>query len=172
LYYSGRQEQARALLPLFCAQIAALAKSPSPLQPLAAALASQAYQLASELAADREDFGVAQQVGQQALLYGQLAGDTHLQVSALIRQANTFFHRKQSTYALHAFQQALPLLEKATPLLCGRAYAGIAHAMRNELVEELIIEGEAKAMQNRTGSPSKAAKPARGRAKQAAERKK
>jgi hypothetical protein len=49
---------------------------------------------------------------------------------------------------------------------------GFSHAMRNELVEELIIEGEAKAMQNRTGSPSKAAKPARGRAKQAAERKK
>jgi hypothetical protein len=48
----------------------------------------------------------------------------------------------------------------------------IAHAMRNELVEELIVEGEAKVMQNRTGSPEDSVKPARGRAKQAAERKK
>ena len=44
--------------------------------------------------------------------------------------------------------------------------------MRNELVEELIIEGEAKVMQNRTGSSEDPAKPARGRAKQAAERQK
>ena len=43
--------------------------------------------------------------------------------------------------------------------------------MRNELVEELIVEGEAKAMQNQTGSPEERVKPARGRVKQAAERK-
>ncbi len=47
-----------------------------------------------------------------------------------------------------------------------------AHAMRNELVEELIVEGEAKVRQNRTGSPSETVKSAKGRAKQAAERKK
>jgi hypothetical protein len=47
-----------------------------------------------------------------------------------------------------------------------------AHAMRNELVEELIVEEEAKVMQNRTGSPEDPAKAVRGRAKQAAERKK
>jgi hypothetical protein len=46
------------------------------------------------------------------------------------------------------------------------------HAMRNELVEELIVEGEAKVLQNRTGRPKDSAKLARGRAKQAAERKK
>jgi hypothetical protein len=44
--------------------------------------------------------------------------------------------------------------------------------MRNELVEELIVEGEAKVMQNRMGSPEDSVKPARGRAKQAAEKKK
>jgi len=47
-----------------------------------------------------------------------------------------------------------------------------SHAMRNELVEELIIEGEAKVLQNRTGSSSETVKAARGRANQAAERKK
>jgi hypothetical protein len=44
--------------------------------------------------------------------------------------------------------------------------------MRNELVEELTVEGEAKVLQNRTGSPEDPAKAARGRAKQATERKK
>ena len=46
------------------------------------------------------------------------------------------------------------------------------HAMCNELDAELIVEGEAKVMQNRTGSREEPAKPASGRAKQAAERKK
>jgi hypothetical protein len=44
--------------------------------------------------------------------------------------------------------------------------------MRNELVEELNGDREAKVMQNRTGSPEEPVKAARGRAKQAAEREK
>ena len=47
-----------------------------------------------------------------------------------------------------------------------------AHAMRNELVEELIVEGEATVMQNRARSAEDPARLARGRANQAAERKK
>lgn len=47
-----------------------------------------------------------------------------------------------------------------------------SHAMRNELVEELIVDREAKIMQDRTGSSVETAKPASGRANQAAERKK
>jgi hypothetical protein len=61
----------------------------------------------------------------------------------------------------------VPVLPDEAPLA-----QPIAHAMRNELVEELIGEGEAKIVQNRTGRPSEAAKLARGRTKQAAERKK
>ena len=44
--------------------------------------------------------------------------------------------------------------------------------MRNELVEEFIVELEAKVMQNRTRSPSETAKPAGWRVKPAEERKK
>ncbi len=44
--------------------------------------------------------------------------------------------------------------------------------MRNELVEELIVDREAKVMRKRAGSSSETAKPVRGRAKQAAEWKK
>jgi len=46
------------------------------------------------------------------------------------------------------------------------------HAMRNEFVEELIVEGEAKVLQNRMGSPEEPVKAAKGRANQAAEREK
>ncbi len=44
--------------------------------------------------------------------------------------------------------------------------------MRNELVEELIVEGEAKVKQNGTGSPEESVKVTRGRVNRAAERKK
>lgn len=40
-----------------------------------------------------------------------------------------------------------------------------AHAMRNEVGEELRVDREAKVMQKRTWSPSEPAKPARWRAK-------
>jgi hypothetical protein len=46
------------------------------------------------------------------------------------------------------------------------------HAKRNELAEELIVEGEVKVVPKRTGSSSETIKAARGRAKQAAGRKK
>jgi len=44
--------------------------------------------------------------------------------------------------------------------------------MRNEPVEERSVEGEAKIMRNWTASPPDPVKAARGRAKQATERKK
>jgi hypothetical protein len=53
-----------------------------------------------------------------------------------------------------------------------RAKGYKAHAMRNERVEELIVEGEVTVLQKRTGSPEDSVKAARGRANQAAERKK
>ncbi|MBV9689344.1 MAG: helix-turn-helix transcriptional regulator, partial [Ktedonobacteraceae bacterium] len=56
LYFSGKPHEVEALLPLYCEQTALLARQPGPLQQSAASLASQAQQLACELATDREDF--------------------------------------------------------------------------------------------------------------------
>jgi len=42
------------------------------------------------------------------------------------------------------------------------AYPRFTHGMRNELAEELIVVGEARAIQNRTGSREEWAKAARG----------
>lgn len=153
LYFSGSPYQVEAILPLYSSQTALLAKQTSLLQPSAARLASQAQQLVCELATDREDFGTAQQAGQQALLYAQVAGDANLQVAALIGLANLSFHLsstnpafrvKHSTAALRAYEQAVSLLnENVTPLLKGRTYAGIAevYAMRGQFQEAMRAMG-------------------------------
>ena len=153
LYWNGNPHQVEAILPLYSHQAASLARQTSPLQRSAAQLASQAYQLACELATDREDFGTARQAGQQAFTYAQMAGDANLQVNALISLANLGWHlssaqpcfiRKHSKDALQAYKQAVSLLGKnVTPLLKGRAYAGIAevYAMRGQFQEAMRAMG-------------------------------
>jgi tetratricopeptide (TPR) repeat protein len=144
LYYGGQPHQVERLLPLYQRQTAALASSPGPLQRSAAALASQAHQLACELFTDREDFGAAAQAGELALLFAQGADDRNLQVNALISLANLGFHRKLSTAALAAYERAVALLDdQVTPLLQGRTYAGIAevYAMRGHFQEAMRAMG-------------------------------
>ena len=143
LYFKGFPHHVESILPVYLAQTSALVK-PGPLDKEAARVASMAYQLACELATDREDFGIAQQVGQQALRYGQIAEDRSLQVASLIGLANIGFHRRHSSSARHHYQQAIALFdESVTPLLKGRAYAGIAevYAMRGETQEALRAMG-------------------------------
>ncbi len=144
LYFSGSPHQAEAILPLYCNQTALLARQPSLMQKSASRLASQAQQLACEIATDREDFGTAQQAGKQAFLYAQLAGDTNLQVASIICLANLGFHRKLDVVALRAYEHAVSLLsENVTPLLKGRTYAGIAevYAMRGQFQEAMRAMG-------------------------------
>lgn len=144
LYYNGNPHQVEAILPLYCNQTVLLTRQSSLLQQSAARLASQAQQLACELATDREDFGEAQRAGQQAFLYAQLADDANLQVAALISLANLGFHRKLSTAALRAYEHAVSLLDRnVTPLLKGRTYAGIAevYAMCGQFQEAMRAMG-------------------------------
>lgn len=144
LYFNDNPHYVENILPLYTAQTALLAQQSSPLQQAAARLASLAQQLACELLTDREDFGAAQQAGQQAFLYAQLADDFNLQVASLIHLANLGFHRKLSTAALHSYEQAISLLKhNVTPLLAGRTYAGIAevYAMRGQPKESMHAMG-------------------------------
>lgn len=154
LYFNGNPRQVEVIIPLYCNQTTSLAKQPSPLQRPAARLASQAQQLACEIATDNEDYVMAQRIGQQALSYAQLAGDVNLQVAALIRLANLNFHLssanpkfidKHSAAALRTFEQAVSLFDDTavTPLLKGRTYAGIAevYAMRKQLQKAMQAMG-------------------------------
>jgi tetratricopeptide (TPR) repeat protein len=142
-YYSGGAFLVEQFLPTFLAELVPLAQQSSKYQKRLAGITSQAYQLSCEQATDQENFGTALDFGQNAILYAKHAEDAHLQVSALIRLANLYFHRKQSTYALRAYQQALPLLDSVSPLLQGRVYAGLAEvfAMRNQQQEALLYIG-------------------------------
>lgn len=143
LYFKGFPYHVETILPVYLQQVSALV-TPGSLSKEAATVASQASLLACELAADREDFGIAQQAGQQALRYGQIAEDRNLQVASLIGLANIGFHRKHSASARASYQQAIALFdEHVTPLLQGRTYAGIAevYAMRGEVQEALRAMG-------------------------------
>lgn len=153
LYYNGNPHRVEALLPLYSHQTTLLAQQTGALQRSAARLASQAYQLACEVATDRENFGAARQAGQQAFIYAQIAGDTNLQVTALISIATLSWHlssaqpcfiRKHSKDALQAYEQAVSLLDKnVTPLLKGRTYAGLAevYALRGQFQEAMQAMG-------------------------------
>jgi tetratricopeptide (TPR) repeat protein len=153
LYYNGNPHQVEAILPLYSHQTTLLAQQTGILQQSSARLASQAHQLACELATDREDFGTARQAGQQAFSYAQFAGDSNLQVAALTSLANIGWHlcsaqprfiRKHSKDALQAYKQAVSLLgNNVTPLLKGRTFAGIAevYAIRGQFQEAMRAMG-------------------------------
>lgn len=145
LYFKGNPYHVEMILPLYSAQTSALVQ-PGPLSKPAARVASLAQQLACELATDREDFGAAQQAGQQALRFAEIAEDRSLQVASLIGIANLGFHRRQSTMAKRAYETAISLFnEDVTPLLQGRTLAGAAevYAMRGEMQEALRAMGMA-----------------------------
>lgn len=134
LHFKGQTEHVACILPVYQAALSTLTQQSSPLQKQVLALASQAHQLAYEVAVDQEDYRAAQDSGQRAVLYAQAAEDPHMLVASLIHQADCFFHQKQPTYALRAYQQALPIIGSTTSLLQGRVYAGMAEVqgMRSE----------------------------------------
>ena len=154
LYHGGDPHHVEAILPLYCQQTASFAQQSGPLQPLAARLAAQAYQLACELSSDREDFWSAYQAGQQAYTYAQLAGEINLQISICISLANLGWHlsseqpnfiRKHSKEALLAYERAVSLFQEGvvSPLLKGRTYAGLAevYALRGQSQDSLRALG-------------------------------
>lgn len=148
LYHQGKRIEVTNILPLYRFQTGLLAEhSSSPLQKQAARLASQAQLLEYELAAEREDFHVAKQALDQALSYAESAEDVNLQIATLISRANLGFHRKNSTAALQAYEQAISLFGKGevTPLSMGRTLAGISeiYAMRQEKEKSMRAMGMA-----------------------------
>jgi transcriptional regulator with XRE-family HTH domain len=145
LYFEGaRPDAIDALLPLYAEQTAMLALQSSPTQRAAARIASQAQRLLCEVGTDREDYGTAQQAGQRALYYGELAQDPNLPVAALISLGTIAFHRRFSATAVDIFERAIALFsDEVTPLLKGRTYAGIAevYAMQGELQKAMTAMG-------------------------------
>lgn len=128
LYFEGGRAEVEKVLPDYITQLSTLARHPSTYQKRAATLLSQAYQLASLLATQHQDYGAASAAARQGLLNGELANDASLQVASLIRQALVAFFLKHTHLCLQAYQRALQLVPQASPLLQGRVYAGLAEA--------------------------------------------
>ena len=126
LYFEGGQAEVERVLPDYITQLSTLARHPSSYQQRAASLLSQAYQLSSLLATQRQDYGAASLSARQALFYGELAGDPNLQLASYIRQALVCFYMKRPRPRLQAYQSALQLAPQSSPLLQGRTYLGLA----------------------------------------------
>ncbi len=138
MYYSDGPLFIEPFLQAFLFQIKPLSHHPE-----YSSTVSQVYQLLADIAIDQENYGSALKFREQALLYARESGDHNLEVTALIRLANMYFHRKQTLYSLRSYQQALPLLKEASPLLRGRVYVGLAEvlAMRGEREDALKYMG-------------------------------
>jgi tetratricopeptide (TPR) repeat protein len=128
LFWEGDFAEVEKVLPVYIARLAPLTQYALPYQRRAASLLSQAHQIASLLVLEHKDFGSALTHCKQAFFYGELAGDPHLQVAALIRQANIYFYWKCSEQLFHTYQRALEYLKDISPLLRSRVYSGLSSA--------------------------------------------
>lgn len=125
LYFEGGLAEVEAILPGYLSQLVKLTSQSSHNQKKAASLASQGYQLASLLALQHQNFGLAYSYANQAFDYGQLAEDCNLQTASLIRQAQVHFYLKRPSPRLQAYEQALHYSQNTSPLLQGRVYIGL-----------------------------------------------
>jgi transcriptional regulator with XRE-family HTH domain len=125
LYFEGGLVEVESVLPEYITSLLHLVRTPSAYQKRVASLLSQAYQLASLLATQRQDYGRASTCAQQGLLYGKLAEDPGLQIASFIRQALVFFYLKRARPRQQEYQKALQLTSQTSPLLQGRVYIGL-----------------------------------------------
>ena len=126
LYFEGGLNEVNQTLPGYLTQLTKLAQEPSRSQEKAARLVSQGYQLASLLASQHQNFGIAITYAIQAFTFAGQVEDPHLQAAALIRQALVYFYLKRPQQRLCAYERALQHSQKASPLLQGRAHIGLS----------------------------------------------
>jgi len=138
LYFEGGLVDVERVLPDYIDQLSLLVEQPSANQQRAAGLLSQAYQLASLLATQHQDYGRASACARQGLYYGKQAEDPSLQVASSIREALVSFYLKRARPCYYAYQRALQLVPQTSPLLQGRVYVGLA-----EVYSQLRQEEEA-----------------------------
>lgn len=125
LFFEGGMLDVECLLPGYLSQLDMLIFQSSAHREQAASLASQGYQLASLMALQHQNFGVALAYAQQAFSQAQQIQDPNLQTGSLIRQAQVYFYLQRPRQRLHAYEQALQYSHNASSLLRGRVYIGL-----------------------------------------------
>lgn len=128
LMMDGELEIAEHTLWGYFPKLIVLANQPTQHQQITASITAQGYLLAGSLAGHRDDLNARERYCQQALVYGNIAQDRNLQVSALKQLALTFEYKDRPGAVLQTYQKAIPYLKEVSPLLRARMYAGLAGA--------------------------------------------
>ncbi len=146
LYFAGGLNDVKQLLPAYITQLSNIALKPTRYGKQAAALASQAHQLAYLVALQNQDYGTALTQAQYAFHHAEIAQDANLQIASLIRQGNLYHTLKRPVQTLQKYQDALQHSDNASPLLKGQAYIGLAeaYAKSHEEQQALRYKGLAK----------------------------
>jgi tetratricopeptide (TPR) repeat protein len=134
---------AERILWSYLPRVESIAKLSFKDQRVAAELTSQGYLLGASLAGHRNDLNARHYFSEQALLYGKLADDRNLQITALRQLSITFDYLMRPDKVLQVYQQALPYLSETSPLLQACIYAGVsgAYAQLHQKQEALRFIG-------------------------------
>ncbi len=119
---------AERILWAYLPRVESIAKVSFRDQKSAADITSQGYLLAASLVGHRNNLQARQYFSEQALLYGKLAQDRNLQITALRQLAVTFDYMESPHLVLQISQQAFPYLHEVSPLLRACIYAGVSGA--------------------------------------------
>jgi transcriptional regulator with XRE-family HTH domain len=119
---------AERILWAYLPRIEAIAKLSFEHQQRAANIVSQSYLLAASLAGQRNELQTRHHFSQQALLYGNLAQDRNLQITALRQLSITYDYMARPDKVLQVFQQAFPYMNEVSSLLQACVYAGVSGA--------------------------------------------
>jgi tetratricopeptide (TPR) repeat protein/transcriptional regulator with XRE-family HTH domain len=125
LFFEGGILEVERLLPGYLTQLDVLIQHSTAHREQATSLASQGYQLASLVALQHQNFGVALSHARRAFMYAEQVQDSNLITTSLIRQAQVHFYLSCARPRLQAYEQALQYSNKVSPLLQGRVYIGL-----------------------------------------------
>jgi DNA-binding SARP family transcriptional activator len=119
---------AEQVLWAYLPKIEVVARLSAECQDIAANIASQGYLLAASLIGHRNDFLGRLRYSEQALRYGELAGDLNLQTVAMRQIAISFDCMDRPDKVLEASQQTFSHLKDVSPLLRACIYSGVSGA--------------------------------------------
>jgi DNA-binding SARP family transcriptional activator len=116
------------MLSKYLPTLETLAYQPSRYQKSSAKLAAQARLLASLIGLHQNDLLKRELHCKHAVTLSQVTQDKNLQVATLMWLAVTYYYSKHPTKALQTYQEALPDINAATPLIQGCLYVRMSNA--------------------------------------------
>ena len=116
------------LLPTFLPSLDSMAQHPGIYQKDAAYLAAQGYIIYGLVAVLQMNYTLAEEHCKRAIVFSRVAEDKNLEVAALKHLATKYMDIGAPQKVLRTYQEALPLIGNASPLLQSRTYLGLSVA--------------------------------------------